>query len=177
MSTWLAALRDRPLSERQRRGALPILAVLLALATLVLVLTRPSPEHGMPRQVPARRILASPRSEAAPSPLSAPSAALAGVSRRFLHGYLAYIYGHAPARRIAGAAAPLSRLLRAHRPRVSADERARRPRLVKLQLLSSATAADPRVRALVSDGGVADYPIELVLGRSGDRLLVTGIAP
>jgi hypothetical protein len=176
MSAWLAALRDRPLSERQRRGALPILAVALALATLVLVLTRPSPEHRTAQRVTTRRVLASHGSELTPSPPIAPSAALARVSRRFLRGYLAYIYGHAPARRIVGASTALSRSLRAQHARVSADERARHPRLLKLQLLSGA-GADPRVRALVSDGGVADYPIELVLDRRGDHLRVTGVAP
>jgi hypothetical protein len=176
MSAWLAALRDRPLSERQRRGALPILAAALALATLVLVLTRPSPEHRTAQRVPARRILASHGRELARSRPPVPSAAPARVSRRFLQGYLAYIYGHASARRIPCASAALSRSLRAQPPLVSADERARHPRLIKLALLSS-TGAAPRVRALVSDGGVADYPIELVLDRRGGRLLVTAVAP
>lgn len=83
-------------------------------------------------------------------------------ARRFLRGYVLYLYGQGPADAIRGSAAALRRRLETARLRVSPAARKRRPQVVRV-------GAEPldrgrwHVVATVADGGVAQYPIELLL--------------
>ncbi len=83
-------------------------------------------------------------------------------ARRLLTGYLPYLYGQGPANAIRGSAAALRRQLETARLRVSPAARKRRPRVVHM-------SAEPlgrgrwHVVATIADGGVAQYPIELLL--------------
>ena len=182
MIAWLAALRDRPIAERERRQALLAVATLLIATTTLLALTGP-------RQDPPPRTGASilPRA-AALRPVSpgagtvraipgegtiAPAAALR-TARAFLENYLAYLYGHAPASAVRGATRALVLSLEAHPPRVSLDIRARQPRVLALHPTPT-PAGQAAVSAVVNDGGLEDYPVGLLLARRDGRLLVTGL--
>lgn len=183
MTAWLTRLRDRPIAEGERRRAFITSTVLLTITVGLLALTTPttSTTTATRRSALAARSpvgqssvptsAAGTNSSPTPGVLSHP---VERVARRFLTGYLAYLYGHTGVAGIRGVSARLERSLAAHPPRVSIDMRARHPRVISLAP-SAAPAGVVGVSALVNDGGVADYTVELLVSGSGGRLLVTGM--
>jgi hypothetical protein len=99
---------------------------------------------------------------------------VAHTSRGFLAGYLAYVYGRAPASEIKDATPVLVVSLQAHPPRVSPATRERKARIVALHTVP-APAGRVAVQALVNDGGLVDYPLELLLEDRDGRLLVSAL--
>jgi hypothetical protein len=178
VSARLTALRERPIADSERRLALVAVATLLLAATAALIITRPSSRHPARRADP-RALVALPAADP-PKPPKDPlsrrtlAPAAARVAREFLVGYLAYLYGHAPAAHVGSATASLLRSLQTHPPRVSPAMRRRRPHVVSL---SVAAAAGGRfsATALIGDGGVADYRVGLLLIERRGRLLVGGL--
>jgi hypothetical protein len=183
MSGWLIGLRDRPIADHERRQAFIASTVVLAITVGLLALTTPATSTTTHA---GQRVLAA-RPSVGKSPVPPPSIAGDGpftpglvsqsverVARRFLTGYLAYLYGRGSVAGIRGASASLQHSLAVHPPRVSLDMRARYPHVISLAP-TTAPATVVGVSALVSDGGVADYTIDLLVSRDGGRLLVTGI--
>jgi hypothetical protein len=183
MSGWLIRLRDRPIADHERRQAFIASTVLLALTVGLLALTTPT--ASTTTHAGRRTLAARPSVEKAPLPSpsvagdgsSTPglvSQSVEGVARRFLTGYLAYLYGHSGVAGIRDASGNLDRSLGKHPPRVSLTMRTRHPHVVSL---ASVTAPDGAmdVSAVIDDGGIADYTIDLLVSRDGGRLLVTGI--
>jgi hypothetical protein len=180
-AAWIRRLRDRPIAERERRTALATVAVLLAASTIVLAGIRPAAQSRHPAP---RRPVASPASTSRPPTPTAnttPAASRAPVAlvgaraaRAFLAGYLAYLYGHAPATAVRDATPMLLRSLRAHRPLVSPAMRARYPRVLSLHAVS-APAGLVGVSALVNDGELVSYPVGLVLTPRKGGLLVSAL--
>ncbi len=182
MIDWLRALADRPIAEHERRLAFALAAAIIAIAAGALVLTRAgsAPPASLPAApiTPARPAAPPPAAPAAPGSPPGPAAAPPGATqdaRVFLDGYLAYLYGHAPAREIRGAAPRLLRKLERERPRVSPATRQRHPRIVEI---AARRIAGGRVAATASiaDGGVAHYPITVVLERHAGRWQATGLS-
>ncbi len=181
MTGWLVSLRDRPIAESERDGALVAILALLIAATILLVLIR-SPNGGTRRHAhSAHAAVASPvQSQAAPTDETQADTTLSGpvvrATRGFLAGYLDYLYGHAPASQIQDATPALVASLVASPPRVSPAMREHHAQIVELQAAPAPAAGLLGVRALVNDGGLVDYPIVLVLEDPSDgRLLVTGL--
>jgi hypothetical protein len=183
VTAWLAALRDRPIAERERHHALLAVAVLLIATTTLLALTSPSqvsPRRTHRVSIPARVAVsrsvfpAARTARATPRESTIAPAAALGTVRAFLEGYLAYLYGHAPASGVRDATRALVLSLEAHPPRVSLDMRARRPRVLALHP-TPASPGQAAVDAVVNDGGLEDYPVGLLLARRDGRLLVTGL--
>lgn len=182
----LRRLAERPFTERERQRAFTLAALVLLLAAALLTLTAgddgrhptprastpsttapptPSPESEPPRppRAPARRV------ERAPKPVTV-------LARRFLSDYLGYLYGQRRAGGIEGASRSLRRRLAADHPRVPAAARRRRPRVVALEgTRVRGRAATWAVRARVADGEVADFPVEMLITRRGQRLAVVQI--
>jgi hypothetical protein len=186
VTAWLAALRDRPIAERERHHALLAVAALLIATTTLLALTSPRQDpprrtHGasiLPRAAVSRPV--SPGAgtvRATPRESTIAPAAELRTARAFLENYLAYLYGHAHASAVRDATQALVLSLEAHPPRVSLDMRARRPRVLALHPAPAppGQAAVDAVDAVVNDGGLEDYPVGLLLARRGGRLLVTGL--
>lgn len=177
MTAWLTSLRDRPIAESERRAAMAVVVVLLAATALLLALTRPDGQRQRMTERPSRSLARSvsavhaQASETSTAPLTP---AVARTSRLFLGGYLAYLYGHTPASRIKGATPELVRSLEDHPPRVSPGMRSREARLVSLHT-TQAPSGLLGVSVLVTDGGLIDYRIGLLLAPRGGRLLVTGL--
>jgi hypothetical protein len=174
----LASLRDRPIADRERRTAMATVAVLLAASTILLAATRPAAQS---RHLPPRRPAASPASASRPSTpaghatLSVSVAPVAArTARGFLVGYLAYLYGRAPATAVRDATRVLLRSLRAHPPLVSPAMRARHPRVLSLHT-TPAPAGLVGVSALVNDGELVSYPVGLLLAPEHGRLLVSAV--
>lgn len=177
MIAWLTSLRDRPIAECERRTALTVVAVLLAAGTILLAATKPSqrPRHAAPR-MPGVAVKSAPR----PAPTggaanAAPVApAAARVAQRFLAGYLAYLYGHAPITAVRDAIPALLRSLRAHPPLVPPAMRARSPRILSLHPAPAALGL-VGVSALVNDGELASYQVVVLLTPERERLLVSTV--
>jgi hypothetical protein len=176
MAGWLTALRDRPIAEQERRTALAATVAVLVAATVLLALTRPAAHAATARAASTTTTAtANPSAPAAKtSPGGAPSPEATTVSRAFLAGYLAYIYGSAPASRITDVTRSLIVSLEAHPPRVPPAMRARRPRILELHA-TPAPSGQLGVSAVVNDGGVIDYTVGLTLASQDGRLLVTGV--
>lgn len=187
MIDWLRALADRPIAEHERRRAFVLAVTVIALAIGVLLLTRapathhPSAPHSAPAPInpgPAARPVSPPPS---PGPEGETSAGAGlphdaeAAARRFLGAYLAYLYGHAPARAIQGAAPALRRRLQRERLRVSPATRRRQGRVVSLTARRLA-GGRLEVAATVADGGVAHYPLGVLLARRGGRWQATALS-
>lgn len=164
MSTWAAHQLKRPLAAREQRAAFAIVTAAIVVATLVLA-TSSAPRVSSARRDPAVR---------ASSKALVPSGSAVTVARRFLDGYLGYLYGHAPAHAVRGAVPALSRSLAARRLIVPPAMRSLRPRVLAL---GSAPASPGQigVSATVNDGELASYQLELILARAHGRLLVSTV--
>lgn len=176
MTAWLTRLRDRPITERERRTATAVVSVLLAAAAILLAAGRPA---GKPHHHVAPRRSAPPAAVASRAPAPAggalPIAPTASrTAREFLAGYLAYLYGHAPAVSIKDATPALVLSLRAHPPLVSPSMRALDPRVRSLHT-APASAGLIGLSALVNDGELASYHVGLLLASRHGRLLVSAL--
>ncbi len=185
MSADLRRLIDRPLGAR-RFGAFAAVACVLLLVAGGLALTashRSTPAADTPRDLTATDGRATAGAVVAPtldadpaaaSSLEVDRAAAVRLARRFLAGYLPYLYGQGPARAVRGSTATLRRRLETARLRVSPATRKRRPRVVRV-------TAEPldrghwHVVATIADGGVAQYPIELLLTTGDGAARVAGV--
>jgi hypothetical protein len=152
------------LAAHEQRAAFAIVTATIVVATLVLA-TGSAPRVSSARRDPAVR---------APSKALALGGPAVTVARRFLDGYLGYLYGHAPARAVLDAVPALSRRLATRRLIVPPAMRSLRPRVLAL---GSAPASPGQigVNATVNDGGLASYELELVLARAHGRLLVATV--
>jgi hypothetical protein len=177
MIAWLTSLRDRPIAERERRTALTIVMVLLAASAVLLATTQPA---GRPHHPASRRPVVAVRSAPRPAATSgtanvAPVAPVAArVAQRFLVGYLAYLYGHAPITAVRDATPALLRSLSAHPPLIPPAMRARSPRVLSLHP-APAPLGLVGVSALVNDGELASYHVVVLLAPERGRLLVSTV--
>jgi hypothetical protein len=181
----LPELLDRPISDGERRRLFALAAAVVLVAAALMLLIGDGGREGQP----AERPQSSPPAASAPGPEPPPPAGVEGatapagapapearrVARRFLSGYLAFIYGKGAARAIDGADATLITRLARSRVRVPPAARRREPRVVELRARDEG-GDRLQVTALIDDGGVARYPISLTLTRRGDRWVVAGVA-
>jgi hypothetical protein len=124
----------------------------------------PSPPVAPP-PAPAPRPPRKPVSQAAPT-------AVDRAARRFLGGYLRYLYGRGGARQIRAVSRALRRRLAVHPPRVSPATRQRHPRIAAI----TGRRVGARRWALVAqveDGGVERYPLALGLDLRRGGWIVT----
>jgi len=163
------------LQERHRIAIFALAAaVVLVASTALSRIDRPAPHPTRPAAttpVVARDPIAA--VDARPPELRRPDRRLRRTAVRFLNGYLPYLYGQAPLRRIVAASRGLLHRLARERLRVPPAARRRRPRIRALRL--GARVPDARawlVFARIADGDVAAYPIELLIGARRDRLVV-----
>lgn len=170
---WIRRQRDRPIAEHERRAAMSAVVVLLSACALLLALTQPaSPQStGHRGRTASNAALPVPVKERRTGTLTPE---VQSTAKRFLAGYLGYVYGHTPARQIEDATPALLRSLQAHPPRVPPAARARHPRVLSLRP-TSAPAGEVAVSAVVNDGGLIDYSVGLVLASEHGRLLVIGL--
>lgn len=176
---------ERPISDPQRGRAFAVVAMTLLLATVALTLAGRPPGSSSTADTAqtARSVAVQPR-PVSPGPalhtphrarVKAPRAARR-VARRFLTGYLKYLYGHGSARHISGSSRSLRRRLDARPLRVPPAARRRSPRV---RSLSAGTRADGGRRwlltARIADGSAVIYPIQLLVAGSTDRPTVVAI--
>lgn len=153
-------------------GALALVAVLRGSAHPAAPPRRPSTAISTPGPVIGTKPIPP-----AASPVGAAQLRAATPSaRRFLNGYLGYLYGHTRARAVPDASHRLRATL-AHDPvRITPAQRTRHPRLLALNV-------EPRAAGLalgtatIGDGAGVPYPVHLVLADTAGRWLVERVLP
>jgi hypothetical protein len=164
-----------------RRSLSAIAASVLLLAGLALTLvvapsgSRHGPRPRVASPAPAPLIVGGAGGSGPPRIARAQLRRARRATRRFLAGYLPFLYGRARAGAVRGVTAAVGRTLRRARPRVSPAQRARRPRLAGLAL-AARDAATVTATATIADGGLAAYPLVFALHRRGRRWLVSELA-
>ncbi|HST38786.1 MAG TPA: hypothetical protein VLK58_04730 [Conexibacter sp.] len=167
--------------RRHRWFALAAVA-LLGAAVMLSVLDRPAKPERPPVATTTRLLELPPAPAAEPTPprRSRPQRPagreLRRAARRFLRGYLAHVYGRAPARRIEGAARALHRRLVQEgrdRPSRRAGRRGRVRSLTVGGFVPDAGAW--QVTARIADGANVAYPVVLLVAERDGRLVVSAI--
>lgn len=102
-------------------------------------------------------------------------AAVVRQARRFLRGYLRYLYGQGPARTLRGSTDALRRRLAAARLRVPPAARRRHPRVVGV-VVEPLDRGRWHVVATVADGSVSRYPVELLITTDADGVRVAQVS-
>jgi hypothetical protein len=175
----LRELADRPIADRHRRRLfLACAAALLGVAALLLLAGVPGPTSPpSPTRTSAERPAPATPPQTGFRPSRSPRETTRGgarAARRFLLGYLPFLYGQGSRRAIDDASSRLLGRLARSRIRVPPAARRRHPRVVELDAkrLGAGRAA---VTATVDDGGVSRYPIELTLATRRGRWLVAAV--
>lgn len=106
-----------------------------------------------------------------------PAADVAGarrVARRFLRGYLAFLYGRGRVADVPHVSSSVRQGLARGRARKTPAQGRRRPRVAELTVIGQ--AADAAIAtAQVDDGGVATYPLTFTLVRRAGRWIVNSL--
>ncbi len=171
---WIRRQLERPVAGHERSTA-AVCGLLLMLAAAGLILTSPSrpavesrrPAHPATASAPAR-------GEANSRWTPATAAEAKGTAGTFLHGYLAYLYGQAPASQVKDATGPFVASLEHARREVPPGIKALHPRVVSLAV-SPQPPGHAIATALVTDAEVVHYPIRLLLTESSPGWQVTGL--
>lgn len=169
--SWLARL-----SPPHRRLVLVGLA-LVALGVAVVALTpmRGFVRGGHPPSAQAPTIAYTPGGRERPPAVSAAQLARARlVVRRFLAGYLRFVYGRAGWASVPAVAAALRRQLMRTRVLGTPVERRRHPRTVSLTVAAVAPGS-VLATALIDDGGIANYSLRLTVKRTSQGWLVSRV--
>jgi hypothetical protein len=168
-----------PNSRRRSTSALvPVAALALLAGGFLLVRPDRLPETtraptDLQSAAPATEPTPSPTSSPRPSTVVQPSAAARTAGRRFLVDYLRLIHGRESASAVRDAAPELRRELRRHPARPTPAQRARPPRIRRLNV-TLASPGGGRAIATIQDGG-PPYRLLLYLERRRTRWLVTRI--
>jgi len=108
-------------------------------------------------------------------PLSrADRVAAARATRRFLSGYLPFLYGRGKAGSVRGTTPAVLRALRRSRARITPAQRRRHPRVAALSVTGQTT--DSAIATVtIADGGPAPYRLSLTLERRAGRWLIADL--
>jgi hypothetical protein len=161
----LASLRDRPVSKDERRAAtVAVLAFVLGVFLLFSV-TRVPPSEQAQRSVQAHPVAPTTPAQTPPA-----TASELRIADGFLSGYLAYVYGGAPAGKTSDATRALIASLEDHPPRVHVNAHTRLPTVLALR-----PSGQLAVTAVLNDGGIVNYTLGLRLTRLHRGLVVAGL--
>lgn len=94
--------------------------------------------------------------------------------RRFLSGYLPYLYGRSPAARVAPVTSSVARALRSGSARVTPAQRRQRPRVAALKVTGQTTRS-ALASVQVGGAGAAPFQLTLTVERRGGRWLISDL--
>lgn len=172
---WIRRQLQRPIAGHERSTA-TVCGLLLLLAAAGLILTSPSrPTVASSRPRPTTTSARTHRrGEATARWTPAIAAEAKSNAATFLRGYLAYLYGQAPASKVKDASGVFVGSLEHARGEVPPGIKALHPRVVSLAV-SPQPPAHAIATALVTDAEVVHYPIRLLLTESPAGWQVTGL--
>lgn len=105
---------------------------------------------------------------------AAQRAAARATTRRFLSGYVPYLYGRARASTVAPVSTSVARTLRVGRARITPAQAARHPRVTGLSVIGQSRAS-ALATVTISDGGPAPYRLTLTVERRAGRWLIADV--
>lgn len=161
---------EHPIADHDRRLAFAIAAAALLIAAVALsAIADPADQQtGAAGEHPP---ITRPDLPPPPRPVGDPPAEALDVTRRFLHGYLAHLYGSGRAREIRGASDRLRRQLAAQPVRVSPAMRRQRPRVERIdghRLAEDGWLIDAEIAT-----GTVSFPIAVVVAdRPGGPVVI-----
>lgn len=94
--------------------------------------------------------------------------------RRFLTGYLPYLYGRTPAGRVKPITPSVAQALRAGSARTTPAQRRRHPRATSVKVTGQ-TARSALAAVQVTDGGPASFQLTLTVERQGGRWVISDL--
>lgn len=94
--------------------------------------------------------------------------------RRFLRGYLPYLYGRAPARRVKPVTPSVAQALASGSARMTPAQRHRHPRVSRLKVTGQ-TAGSALAAVRVQDGGPAPFQLTLTVERRRGRWVISDL--
>ena len=130
--------------------------------------TVPAPVRATPRADSREAVIHGPRPSAVP-------VAARRVGERFLHEYVAFLYGRGSVDELDDATRELRRELRRARLRVPPARAARTPTIMRLQSAKQSPATIV-ITAIVDDGDLAAYPITALIEQRAGSWRVTRLA-
>jgi hypothetical protein len=160
MSSRLLQLLSKPIAEaeRQRLFAVAVAVLLVVAGTLQVI----EPAGKQARSIAPHPTTTAVVRAAAPSEPAGPSTVVTRAGREFLADYLAFVHGQAPTT-FRHASAPLARRLAGYALRISPATRARRAQVLRVAVRRLSGQSRWLMTATIADGGVATYPLELVV--------------
>ena len=160
----IGRLRSMLGRSRLTRRLTVVALSLVALSVVASALT-PAPRPEQRQGAPGSTAQSTRPRRGTRAPVSAGGLARARqAAKRFLVGYLPFLYGRGRARAIDAVAPSLRLKLTRTRTLVTPVERRRHPRLVSLAAVGQATGV-VLATALVEDGGVTAYALRITLRR------------
>lgn len=160
MSSRLLRLLSKPIAEAERQRLFALAAALLLAAAGTLQVIAPGGEQT--RSISSHPAETTVVRAAAPRGPAGLSTVVTRAGREFLTDYLAFVHGHAPAT-FRHASASLARRLAGYALRVSPAARARRAHVVRVAVRRLPGQSRWLMTATIADGGVAPYPLALVI--------------
>lgn len=173
---WIRRQLERPIAGHERSTA-TVCGLIFAVAAAGLILTSPShPTLESSRRGHPTKATATTREQGEAKPWWTPAIAAdaRSTAATFLHGYLAYLYGQAPASQVTDASAAFVGALEHARGEVPPGVNGLHPRVVSLDV-SPQPPGHAIATALVSDAEVVHYPIRLALTEGSRGWLVSGL--
>lgn len=167
----------RPLGE-QPRGFLALLGLIVVVAVASSVVPtgeRSASERKAPADVPAPAIYGGAPGEAHPPVRPTELVRARRAARRFLRGYLAWLYARGRVREVQAITPRLRATLARARARKTPAQRRRRPRVVALDVIGQSRGA-VIATARVADGGTAPYSLSFNLTRRHGDWIVSDLA-
>jgi hypothetical protein len=173
---WIHRQLQRPIAGHERSTA-TVCGLLLLLAAAGLILTSHTNPPTVESRPPARPSLASTpatRGEARSRWTTATAADAKSTATTFLHGYLAYLYGQAPATQVRDASGAFVGYLEHARGEVPPGIKTLHPHVVSVTV-SPQAPGHAIATAIVTDAEVVHYPIRLLLAEGSPGWQVTGL--
>ncbi|UJA21635.1 hypothetical protein HJD18_16360 [Thermoleophilia bacterium SCSIO 60948] len=165
-------LAERPIGDRERPRLFVAATIVLVITAAVLLAAGRGDETPAPPLAPPSSPATRPPEPEPEAPAVPPEAEQA--ARRFLPGYLSFLYGRRGPSAIEAAAPALRREIVRSRPRVPPAARRRRPRVVEVRSVRLGSQAIS-VAAEVADGGVSHYTITLKVRPIDGRWIVVEV--
>ena len=135
---------------------------------------RPPPSPAAPPPAPGP-IIAGHSTPPPLDPLTSAQRRQATVAvRRFLTGYLPYLYGRGPVGRVAPVTASVTRALHSGSARVTPAQRHRHPRVAGLRLTGQ-TSHSALAAVQITDAGPAAYQLTLTVERRAGRWVISDL--
>lgn len=146
-------------------------AATVGIVTVAVALTLTAPDRDAPPAVAPPQTVPE---QAGRVPSHPARTVVATTARRFVVGYLAFLYGRAGTSAIASSTPEVVHKLARARVRVPAGARGRVPKLVNVRT-DRLDGTRWLVSVVVRDRGVSVFPIELIVSRLGTRFAVTRV--